>query len=444
MGSPTSFSNNFYGHLPGVSGLNFQRNNPLANAAFQSTNNSLNFHMGLQAASRTQNVSPNSNQMNLQLNLNQLKQRASSQLPSTLLNSSNNTLINIGQFPKQYNDQQANSSSLDWSQFPSLSRNPSQNQTLPTKNYVNMVSKQEAASEFQIQQEDFPALPGAQIGFKADFKEEYPALSGAQNAATPSFLDGQNKPTSSAMSFDGLSTSLKDGMNSQSLAKTSTSVANSNAHRRGIQTQPDGTMTNVPSGMVSDQFGVVGLLTFMRAVDTDPNIVALAPGIDLTTLGLSLNQSEPLYTSFQSPWAELPCRPQDIDSSVPSEYLTSPFIRDKLAPFRFNRYQDDLLFYIFYVYGGDLLQLAAAAELYNREWRYHKEERIWMTRAPGVEAIAKTAVYERGTYFFFDVQSWRKVPKEFHLEYSKLEDRPQLPDSVQASLGATGLNPKTA
>lgn len=56
--------------------------------------------------------------------------------------------------------------------------------------------------------------------------------------------------------------------------------------------QLTGTMTNVPSSMIGDQFGVVGLLAFIRAADTDPNLVALTPGIDLTTLGLNLNQSE--------------------------------------------------------------------------------------------------------------------------------------------------------
>lgn len=67
---------------------------------------------------------------------------------------------------------------------------------------------------------------------------------------------------------------------------------------------------------------------------------------------------------------------------------------------------------------------------YNRDWRYHKEERVWITRAPGMEPLAKTNTYERGTYFFFDVHNWRKVPKEFYLEYNKLEERPQLPDGL--------------
>ena len=53
-----------------------------------------------------------------------------------------------------------------------------------------------------------------------------------------------------------------------------------------------GKVSNIPCGMVTDQFGMVGLLTFIRAAETDPNLVALASGIDLTTLGLNLNSPE--------------------------------------------------------------------------------------------------------------------------------------------------------
>jgi len=69
---------------------------------------------------------------------------------------------------------------------------------------------------------------------------------------------------------------------------------------------------------------------------------------------------------------------------------------------------------------------------YARDWRYHKDERLWLTRAPGVEPQLKTSSYERGTYYFFDCSSWRKVAKEFLLEYDKLEDKPTLqPVSAQ-------------
>ncbi|UYV68565.1 CNOT2 [Cordylochernes scorpioides] len=115
------------------------------------------------------------------------------------------------------------------------------------------------------------------------------------------------------------------------------------------------------------------------------------------------------------------------DYYVPIEYLVNHNIKEKLATVKFNRYGDDLLFFIFYMYSGDILQLAAANELYSREWRYHKDERVWITRLPGMVPTEKTSTYERGTYYFFDAINWRKVAKEFHLDYERLDDRPQIP-----------------
>lgn len=86
-------------------------------------------------------------------------------------------------------------------------------------------------------------------------------------------------------------------------------------------------MKNIPNSMVTDQFGMIGLLTFIRAAETDPNLVSLALGADLTTLGLNLNSEVNLYPTFGGPWAETPCRAQDIDFHVPHEYLTNQAIR---------------------------------------------------------------------------------------------------------------------
>ena len=135
---------------------------------------------------------------------------------------------------------------------------------------------------------------------------------------------------------------------------------------------------------------------------------------------------------------------------MPSEYLTNLHIRERLAPIKLSKYGEDTLFYLFYTNINDVLQLAAAAELlvwrdcirvcvcvcvmrsllnrYAHDWRYHRAERMWLTRAPGYQAT-KFDTYEQGTYLFFDPKLWRKVPKEFRLEYEKLEDKPQLPNA---------------
>ncbi|KAM9568500.1 CCR4-NOT transcription complex subunit 2-like isoform 7-T10 [Salvelinus alpinus] len=271
---------------------------------------------------------------------------------------------------------------------------------------VGMVTKpsNEPTQDFSIHNEDFPALPGP------NYKD--PTLS--------------NDDSKTNLNSTGKSTSIADG---PMFPGDKTTSAQNNNQKKGIQVLPDGRVTNIPRGMVTDQFGMIGLLTFIRAAETDPGMVHLALGSDLTTLGLNLNSPENLYPKFASPWASAPCRPQDIDFHVPSEYLTNIHIRDKLAAIKLARYGEDLLFYLYYMNGGDLLQLLAAVELFNRDWRYHKEERVWITRAPGMEPTLKTNTYERGTYYFFDCLNWRKVAKEFHLEYDKLEERPHVPST---------------
>ncbi|XP_015237774.1 CCR4-NOT transcription complex subunit 2 isoform X2 [Cyprinodon tularosa] len=305
---------------------------------------------------------------------------------------------------------------LDLSDFPALADRsrreaagnptPALNQLAGRPNYVGMVTKPstEQTQDFSIHNEDFPALPGP------NYKD--PTLN---NDDSKTNLNSTSKSTSST-----------DG---PKFPGDKTTSAQNNNQKKGIQVLPDGRVTNIPSGMVTDQFGMVGLLTFIRAAETDPGMVHLALGSDLTTLGLNLNSPENLYPKFASPWASAPCRPQDIDFHVPSEYLTNIHIRDKLAAIKLARYGEDLLFYLYYMNGGDLLQILAAVELFNRDWRYHKEERVWITRAPGMEPTLKTNTYERGTYYFFDCLNWRKVAKEFHLEYDKLEERPHVPST---------------
>eukprot|EP00093_Oithona_nana_P002104 02104.XXX_34846_36863_1 [CDS] Oithona nana genome sequencing. len=350
-----------------------------------------------------------------------------------------------------------NISAFDPSEFPSLGsreNNMAPNPALGTRsNYVGMV-KQPAmeASEFTMSNEDFPALPGVPgPNPAATVTAAISAGPIAPSIEELSVVGVAGVPQLSQLTHQGPigTPRLSDNLMMQSNQGSSDvppglppGAGLQTPPRRGIQTSPSGMVTNIPSSMVTDQFGMIGLLTFIRAAETDPNLVSLALGADLTTLGLNLNSEINLYPTFGGPWADTPCRPQDIDYHVPFEYLTNTTIRDKLAPVKLNRYKDDVLFYMFYTNVGDVLQLAAAAELYNRDWRYHKEDRVWITRAPGMPPSEKTQAYERGTYYFFDVNSWRKVPKEFHLDYDKLEDRPSLPPNMTGGVSG-GVPPSS-
>ena len=46
---------------------------------------------------------------------------------------------------------------------------------------------------------------------------------------------------------------------------------------------------------------------------------------------LFLFQYRSLCNIFASPWADSPCRPQDIDCNVPQEYLIHTAIKDKVC-----------------------------------------------------------------------------------------------------------------
>uniref|UniRef100_A0A023F166 Putative ccr4-not transcription complex subunit 2 n=1 Tax=Triatoma infestans TaxID=30076 RepID=A0A023F166_TRIIF len=352
---------------------------------------------------------------------------------------------------------------LDLSEFPSLTNRGGQGESLPQPStlpagkqpYVGMVKQTTAeSSEFTMSSEDFPALPGTGSeggtgtgGAGSGNSTGGPSGvggngSGGDKSGIGSGSGGVGSEGTTGNTGAGIGTGSGNDQQQSNRLGGSASQGGSGPHqdqstgskqaqvKRGIQTSPDGMyckVTNIPNSMVKDQFGMVGLLTFIRAAETDPNLVSLALGQDLTALGLNLNSQDNLYPTFGGPWAETPCRAQDIDYHVPPEYIINHSIRDKLAQLKLTRYKEDLLFFMYYTNAGDMLQLAAAAELYSREWRYHMEEKVWITQAPGCGVIEKTSTYERGTYYFFDAQNWRKVAKEFYLDYSKLENQPSMP-----------------
>lgn len=419
--NPYAFGSNFNASQGGMSNFPVpQQRGPVSNQQFQRNLTPTSLNQSFTPGSISQN-SPNRGVISAigqhRAQISALQKRpigSGSGLPS----SSAAPITNLSSSSFGFSRPDMNQPNFDLSDFPSLGNrvNASNSLSSAARNYVGMVKNpvQDQTPEFQIQQEDFPALPGAQSTLSM-------FVSDPQNA-------GNSDPTKKQPTNLISGSSYEQALNKDS--KFTSDKTGSSQQRKGIQVHNDGRVSNIPQGMVPDQFGMVGLLTFIKSAETDPSLVALAPGMDLTTLGLNLNSPDSLYSTFQSPWVDLPCRPQDIDFHVPAEYLTNIYIREKLAPIKLNRYGEDLLFFLFYMNGGDVLQLAAAAELYNRDWRYHKEERVWITRAPGVEPVLKTNKYERGTYYFFDAQNWRKVAKEFHLEYDKLEERPSLPPTA--------------
>lgn len=331
-------------------------------------------------------------------------------------------------------------SALDLSEFPSLSGGNlgeslfSSNSVRPP--YVGMVKDNVPTSssnqEFTILSEDFPALPGSTSNSNNSSNNNVQSHGGHENlkrnqsnTGLGGILGSNSIMNNSNQQVSGPPGSSMSSPNSESPSVSGLTLSKS--MKRGIQTSKDGRVSNIPPGMVTDQFGMVGLLTFIRAAESDPNLVSLALGIDLATLKLDLNSTDNLYSTFSGPWSDQSLKPHEMDYPVPHEYLINSQIREKLLPIKLNRYGDDTLFFLFYMFPNDLIQLAAATELYTRDWRYHKDEKVWITRAPGMPPIEKCSNYERGTYYFFDAHNWRRVAKEFLLDYNRLEQKPMAP-----------------
>ncbi|MCO5581238.1 hypothetical protein L7F22_035116 [Adiantum nelumboides] len=171
-----------------------------------------------------------------------------------------------------------------------------------------------------------------------------------------------------------------------------------------------------------DRFGLLGLLGVIRM--TNPDLTTLALGTDLTTLGLDLNARDNLYKTFASPWAEGPAKGEP-EFTLPQCYVHEA---PTLQPGLFSKFQQGTLFYIFYSMPNDEAQIFAANELYNRSWFYHKELHTWFTRVPNVEPLVTTPTYERGSYYYFDVNAWDIGRKDhFVLHYEMVEKVPLLP-----------------
>lgn len=190
---------------------------------------------------------------------------------------------------------------------------------------------------------------------------------------------------------------------------------------------------------VGDSFGLLGLqpVVSQQAEHQDAaNILKLTRGFDLNQLSLPVTQPEPLHLNMASLWSDNPFVIQP-EFRLPSCYqVQSPKLNFQI----FQKFQVETLFYVFYSMPRDVLQVAAATELNQRDWRYHKQLQVWLTKVAKKEpSIVKYQHYEKGTYKFFEPSTWSYVERDdFTLEYAQLEEMklPQHSQPQQPTAGA--------
>lgn len=218
-----------------------------------------------------------------------------------------------------------------------------------------------------------------------------------------------------------------------SSADTKSSSNSNNDSKSPLAGSGEGNGKKKGYSAVGDAYGMLGLHSILKANEQDAHMMMLTRGFDLNTLGMPLAQSEPLHPTFCSPWSDASVKVQP-DVRIPQCYFVSP---PHLKFAMFQKFQLETLFYIFYSMPRDVLQLAAAQELHNRDWWYHKEAKQWMQRI--ADPTVNMPSFERGSYIFWNPEKWQKERREdFLLVYDQLEDRDQQNNAAAQAGAAAG------
>ncbi|KAF9533300.1 hypothetical protein CPB83DRAFT_846216 [Crepidotus variabilis] len=262
-----------------------------------------------------------------------------------------------------------------------------------------------------------------------------------------SFPQNQSHPQTGTAPSNGQSFSAS-GLNATDLHTTS-SIPNPNGNSHPMPannapasvptatSQPQHPQTPAQQVLISaaDRWGLLSLIAFMRSAGTDMDHGLTSIGTDLGTMGLDMAYPGNLYSTFITPWAD-----QSAARSVEPAFHLPQCYQNVQAPppgpAKASMFSDETLFFMFYASPKDALQEVAAQELWNRNWRFHKDLRLWLTKESGTSPSQKVqgGLGEQGQYTFWDPENWTKERKEMTVLYSDLEEK-----SVPAFVQGTGL-----
>lgn len=336
----------------------------------------------------------------------------------------------------------------------SANTNSSFNSIGGIRGYAGMINQQEQKQEFSLGTDDFPVLGGGATGAptqqvmsnvtKTPVSEfhESDASARAQLQLQEDLLSRSlRKPVRKVENMQQLNqfqhhpsttTTRKSQQISQQQVMENFKIKYENGE---LCCDSNGVWHNVPESVLKNQFGLLSLLLANR-LPAEKQM--LTHGIDLMTLGLPLEKADKITEKFGGPFSDMPCRPQDIDFIVPSEYLTNDKICEKLMKMNLDSLIDDTIFMLYYTNPRDIMSVACRDELTRKHWRYHKKERRWLKRLDSeskpIIGPQGNHIGETGTFKFFNPDKWAMEKREnWELLYADIEDVPtsnnQLSDS---------------
>ncbi|GAW20172.1 hypothetical protein ANO14919_096690 [Xylariales sp. No.14919] len=167
-----------------------------------------------------------------------------------------------------------------------------------------------------------------------------------------------------------------------------------------------------------DKWGIKGLRTLMTNY---PDYAACVTGMDPTGFGLDLSSPAMISTQIWSPFNDTPPRPAIPDFRLPDCYKVNNVqpLRNKISNFN-----EETLMWIFYSCPGDYQQHLAAEQLFQRQWRWHKKLKIWLTKDDIMHPRILSTQHEEGYYIVWNTEEWRKERRQLTLHYADLETNP--------------------
>ncbi|GAP82456.1 putative NOT2 NOT3 NOT5 family protein [Rosellinia necatrix] len=167
-----------------------------------------------------------------------------------------------------------------------------------------------------------------------------------------------------------------------------------------------------------DKWGIKGLRTLMSNY---PDYAACVTGMDPATFGLDLTSPDMISTQIWSPFNDAPPRPAAPDFRLPDCYKVNNVmpLRNKISNFN-----EETLMWIFYSCPGDYQQQLAAEQLFQRQWRWHKKLKLWLTKDEIMHPRMLSAQHEEGYYIVWSTDEWRKERRQLTLHYADLETSP--------------------
>lgn len=166
-----------------------------------------------------------------------------------------------------------------------------------------------------------------------------------------------------------------------------------------------------PSGStIQGAFGMLGLAKKLRSINQNPLLFGN---------NVAHNISGTADSIFTGPIQEARLTPQEMSYKLPLNYLFN--VNMSLQEPKIEEMHDELLFFFFYTYAGDMMQMLAAAELAERGWRYHKFEHFWVIRQADNPNYLYHGFREFGEYNYFNMWQWKILPRHFYLDPEILE-----------------------